>query len=203
MNYKKVFTFINSIQDSLLKKQWKRISDDLMKEVKTVNEMLKATRSLVNPNDDIEEFYTQFSTPKAGSRFNSPKETQQPRYYYSRDNLPNDFEEAPGVKIYVKDYRSKDESKEMPKKDPDVWDPPSPRPARKSNNTPTWAKPKAVNHQQRIKGGGAGTGCMSNMGGNVNYRQVMQGEIARNYDKPWVNNKGTKSPDKKSVTGDQ
>ena len=193
-----------TIQDSLLKNQWKKMSDDLMKEVKIVNEMLKATHYLVDPNNEIEESHAHFSTPKATNRFEFPKAIQQPRYHYSRDNLPNDFKETPGVKIYVKDYRTKESpNKEQNVKDPDIWDPPSPRPARKSYNAPAWSKPKAINQGQKVKGGGAGTGSMSHMGGNVNYRQIIQGEIARNYDKPWVNNKGVKSLDKKSVTGDQ
>eukprot|EP00826_Nyctotherus_ovalis_P042431 TRINITY_DN4361_c0_g1_i20.p1 TRINITY_DN4361_c0_g1~~TRINITY_DN4361_c0_g1_i20.p1 ORF type:complete len:262 (+),score=66.14 TRINITY_DN4361_c0_g1_i20:73-858(+) len=216
-NYNKVFIFLNAhlaaIQDSSLKKQWKRMNDELMKEMQKVDEMKRMARSLMKPSESsvMEESQGCFFTPKAGNRFETAhKAEQRPRYSYSRDNLPNDYEEVPGVKVYFKDYRTKEAPKQDVEagKDPDVWDPPFPRiEPHKPKNFPNWSKPRLNNHKQKIKGGGAGTGCMSGMGGVVNYRQAIQGEIARNYDKPWANSKGAKagakSPEgnRKSVAG--
>jgi len=205
-SYRKAYSLIsshlNTIPDPFLADQWKKTRDDISKEMTGVDNLLKScqilkgnqcvTNSAPDKFDQISEDFPQldaiisnkpaFDAPnprilqRFGSKpFHKEEDPIVTRHSASRENQ-NDFKEnANNVFVYMPKPKV---SEELPKKDPDVWDPPSPRPEpkrRPPRNLPNWAKPAAHGvaakpPKQKIGGGGAGSGVMSGMGGNVNYK---------------------------------
>lgn len=132
-----------------------------------------------NPGQSFDNYANPYSNPDLSQRVVTPTDFTRLNHRHSQGN--NDIVGIPGLRGHIPTYTSEQaraprtNMSNPPGKDPDVWDPPSPKPSQKNP-----VRPQAVNKKPTLNAPTAqGRGKEA----------VSQGNTAggRGYDRPWMN----------------
>ncbi len=114
----------NAVQDLCLRDQWKQLNDGVRAETQAVSKLLSSISIIKGPAfesmTDVPSI-PRYTRPAQYDPYSCPAlvQRQSPTHQQTRE-LSNS-----NCTIYVREPRN---SEPVPKKDPDVWDPPSPLP---------------------------------------------------------------------------
>ena len=172
--YKRVLdcisNYMSSIQDPFMREEWKKANDEIKKENQNIANIIRALKNFPIGIVDVPKSPI-MKVNQAKENINTLK-NDQCKIERQNSSMKDTYSKDSNIMILMPKMKTPIETT---KKDPDVWDPPSPHQESKKRpqvKLPNWAKPGPIKHKQKIGGGGVGSGCMSGMGGTVNYKYI-------------------------------